>query len=364
MRAHSLAMALLFGLLAGAVMVGAAMLEASVALRAWLVAGLIVLMVPLGALAWLLTWHLHRGLWGRVLGRSLEAAVATLPLVAILLLPLFLGADAIYAWPHEEGKHATPWLRVGWFAGRGFLYVLAWAGLAVLAVRFHRPLAASPHRPALASAGLILWTLTASFAAVDWGLSLQPETYSSIYGMIFLAHLMVGALVFCVAATLLARPVPAEAVNGIANILLGALMMWGYLAFMQYLIVWMGDLPGHIEIYLSRTGGVWSWMLWAVVLLHGVVPFVLLLRGPIRRSRDWLLGLCLLVLALRVVEGVWLWLPAFDVDAALVALTAVALVAWSGLWGAAWLWFRARLPEGDPVVPAPPTAEAREARHG
>lgn len=339
--------ALLLGALGTTVVFGAAFINPGVALSAWLVAALIVTMVPIGALPWLLTWFLHRGRWGRVIGRPMQAAVATLPVTAVLLLPVFLAAGAIYGWPHQDGAHATPWLQVGWFGVRGFIYVLSWAALAVLAVRFGRSLNDAPHRPGLASVGLIVWSLTTSFAAIDWGLSLQPETHSSIYGMIYMAHLMIGALVFLIVVSLALRPVSAEASSGLANILLGSVMMWAYLHFMQYLIAWSGDLPGHIQIYVPRLEGVWGWLLLAIALGHGLVPFVLLLRGPIRRSARWVLVIAALILALRVAEGLWLWLPAFPADSLRLVLVGAGLVGCGGLWAAAWLWCRARLPDEE-----------------
>ena len=51
---------------------------------------------------------------------------------------------------------------------------------------------------ALSGAGCVLYSLTASFAAVDWVMSLDPHWGSTIYGLIFLVGQGLSALCFSI----------------------------------------------------------------------------------------------------------------------------------------------------------------------
>ncbi len=64
--------------------------------------------IPLGSLALLMLQHLTGGHWGLVIRRVLEAATRTLPLVAVLFLPIIIGAHDIYPWTHHEEMSKTP----------------------------------------------------------------------------------------------------------------------------------------------------------------------------------------------------------------------------------------------------------------
>src|SRR5262249_24082018 len=89
-------------LIAGAVGAVASLLglflNAPVFFRAYLVAWLLVVALAVGSLAIAMLHHLSRGAWGLMVRRPLEAAGRTIPLVAILGIPILLGLRQIYPW--------------------------------------------------------------------------------------------------------------------------------------------------------------------------------------------------------------------------------------------------------------------------
>src|SRR5947209_15761717 len=62
--------------------------------------------VTLGCMAFLMIQHLTGGKWGMVIRRQLEAAMKTLPLMAILFIPIIFGMRHLYS--------GTPGLNDGW----------------------------------------------------------------------------------------------------------------------------------------------------------------------------------------------------------------------------------------------------------
>ena len=69
--------------------------------RAWLIAYLLFLGIALGSMAFVMINHLTGGTWG-VFRRVFEASSRTLPLLAILFLPIVLGMGSLYVWTHPD----------------------------------------------------------------------------------------------------------------------------------------------------------------------------------------------------------------------------------------------------------------------
>src|SRR5258705_1637056 len=64
----------------------------------WLVSFLFFLSLALGGLFFVLIQYAAQGGWGVVLRRIGETVFATLPVMAVLFLPLLLGLRALYSW--------------------------------------------------------------------------------------------------------------------------------------------------------------------------------------------------------------------------------------------------------------------------
>ena len=92
--------------------------------------------------------------------------------------------------------------------------------------------------PVLSAPGLVLYFLTTTFALIDWGMSLQPEWYSSIYGVLIMIGQGVSAMSFMilVAAVISGRGEvegldKPETFNDLGNLLLAFVMLWAYVSF-------------------------------------------------------------------------------------------------------------------------------------
>src|SRR6185295_1075828 len=93
--------------------------------------------IAVGSLALLMLQHLTGGGWGLVIRRSLEAATRTLPLMAVLFIPVVIGAHWIYhEWmDHEEvAKHPavqfkSAYLNLPFFTVRAVIYFAIWGAL-------------------------------------------------------------------------------------------------------------------------------------------------------------------------------------------------------------------------------------------
>src|SRR5690349_11091557 len=192
----------------------------------------------------------------------------------------------------------------------------------------------------VASVGLIVWALTASWAGIDWLESLEPQFHSSIYGLLMIGFQLLAGLGFAVLALLLFRRTRRMSNAAYAGTLLSVLLLWAYLHAMQYIIIWSGNIPDEVVWYLERLKGAWGFALWALFIFQFILPFFALLSQRVRNSSNALLWLAVATVALRYLEaaifilppldlvGVALWL---DIPASVLATAAVWLLA-GQLW--------------------------------
>ena len=354
-----------------AVSIGGAVVDLPALLRAYLVAVVTWIAFPLGCMALLLAWHLTGGRWGLVLGNALEATVGSLPLMAVLFLPILFQLDAVYPWArpaflagHETVARKAGFLNPSFFILRSVAYLALWSLLALLLTMPRRSFAARTRQRGLATAGAIGYALTASFASIDWILSLQPAFHSAVFGMLAMSGQAVSgyALALLLALGLVEAAGRAELLRehrliGLGSLFLALVLLWTYFAFIQYLVVWSGDLPEGAEWYLVRGEGAWLAVLWAVAIGNGALPFVVLLSSHARQSWPVLTALATVIVLARVLDSLWLTLPAFGPQAPAAWIVVGTLAAVGGIWLSACLWLVR--PRAAWIVRA-----LEEARHG
>jgi hypothetical protein len=311
-------------------------LDARVMLRCYLAVWFAVTAIPVGALGVLLTSYLVRGGWTQDLHAPLTRAARTLPLGGALFVPVLIGLSATYPWADGtvalspfQAVYLAPWF----FILRTIAYVVIWSALALWAERaFDDPDA----RERAGAIGLIVWSLTVSFAGIDWLESIEPDFHSSTYGLLALSFALVAGLAFGLVTVL--RTQPRQMANSAyAGLLLATLLLWAYLHAMQYIIIWTGNIPDEVRWYTDRAEGFWAVVLWVLFVGQFIMPFFALIFAPVRRSTTALFWLAIASLGLRVVEAGVLVLPplragglalALGMTAAMLAIGASLLLGW------------------------------------
>lgn len=272
------------------------------ALPAWLAGAFFWSGIPVGSLGLLMMMRLIPGAWSDELRLFAEAGTMLLPLAALSFLPVLAGMGFLYEWAKvsPEGAFQAFYLTPWFFVLRSILWFALLAGLSFLFLT--RRVGAV----ALSCIGLILFIVLGSAIAIDWLMSLDPKFHSSVFGLYALSTQMTVALVWMIAASLVSAHHP-KTTGVLGALMLTVLLIWTYLAFMQYFILWSGNLPHDVLWYRRRGTGLWSFLEEAMAALH-LGPLLLLIL-PLRNSRTWLLGLGGAVLLGKVLETAWLVLP-------------------------------------------------------
>ncbi len=330
------------------------------------------LSIALGCFAATMLYHIVGGKWGFTIRRLVETGAMTLPLMALLFIPILFGISQLYLWARPELVaesellvHKEPYLNVPFFIGRTVFYFVIWIGLAYLLNRWslEQDETAAPglsrRLKILSAPGLILYVLTATFAAFDWMMSLEPEWFSSIYGVLFIAGQALLAIAFAIILTALlanyeplSKWISGNIYNDLGNFLLAFIVFWVYIAFSQFLIIWSGNVPEEITWYIKRTQGGWQWIAVALILFHFALPFALLLGRWAKRNVRILTTIAVLVVFMQLVAIFWLVMPAFHpLGLQIHWLDVVTPIAIGGIWIAFFTWQLKRksiLPLHDP----------------
>jgi hypothetical protein len=316
-------------LLGLAAIVVSLLIEPTTLLTTYLATVVTLSAIPVGAIAVLMVTYLVRGAWTEGLHIPLTAAALTTPIAAALFIPVLIALPWLYPWTQgagvEAGSLKAMWLAPGFFVIRTVLYFALWT---VLAIWIRRAWAEPRRMVATASAGLILYALSASFAGVDWLESLTPEFHSSIYGLLFLTFQLLAGLAFALTIVLSKPGAPTFRYGAT---LLSLLLLWAYNHAMQYIIIWSGNIPDEAAWYLAREAGAWGVVLWTLFALQFIIPFFAMLSSTIRNGRRSLLFIASLTVALRFLEAFILALPQRQIDDIALFLAIPGTIVFAGL---------------------------------
>ncbi len=211
---------LVIGGVASVVALYLAFTDPTVFFRGYLLSYMDWLGICLGSMAIVMVRHMTGGGWGTVIRRILGASMRTMPLLILLFIPYAIFAvRRLYPWAmpldsiadpaireHLE-KHAfilRDYLNYRGFVIRAVIYFAIWFALQYFLSKFsfehdRPPFADTSARFKMVSApGIILYTVTISFAAIDWVMSLDPSWVSTIYGLLFVAGELISALCFAI----------------------------------------------------------------------------------------------------------------------------------------------------------------------
>ena len=168
-----------------------------------------------------------------------------------------------------------------------------------------------------AAGGAVLLSLTLTFAAFDWIMTLDPTWYSTIFGVTFFASSMVCIFALLILVFLgmrqsgvLVKEVTVEHYHDLGKLLFGFMCFWAYVNFSQFMLIWYAAIPEEVTFFHHRWDvGPWKTISLAIVLLHFMFPFVFIMSRNIKRNLTLLKVGATLLLTMHVIDMYWLVLP-------------------------------------------------------
>lgn len=313
----------------------------------YLFAFLMVASLGLGSLSLTMIHYLTGGFWGHGIRRQLQAGIRTLPLIAILFVPIAVsmlthpehaagggddghgghGAFWLYPWTDHHLvatdhllQHKAAWLNEKAVLGRAILYFVFWIGVGFALLRNarawdeHGDASAERRTRIISGPGLVLFSLVTSFAAFDWGMSLEPKWFSTMYGVIYMVGGGLATMAFAIVFLSWVKPYepyrsyvgrspgPINLFHDTGTLLFAMVMLWAYTSFSQFLIIWSANIAEETPWYMVRTQTTWQVVALALVFLHFALPFFLLLMRRIKKDASFVMPVAVLLLLMRNVD--------------------------------------------------------------
>jgi hypothetical protein len=272
--------------------------------RSYTVAFAFTSAIGLGAFFFVMAMYLAGNAAGVTVRRIMENIMVTLPVGAILFLPLIFGLKYVYPWMHPEVMSASANLRAksgflteNFFIFRTFGFFLLWS-IWIFSI-YRQSTKQDTERSVrqmyviarFCAPGLFLVVLVGTLAAYDWLMSVQPSWYSTIFGLYYLAG---GCLAFMSVVTLvclgfrragiLTNSINIEHYHDLGKWLFCLTAFYTYIAFSQYLLIWYANLPEETIFYRVRSHGMWLPISLALPFVRFIIPFFVLLCRPAKRN--------------------------------------------------------------------------------
>ncbi len=374
------------GLVGAVATVAGAFLAPESFYSAYLTAYIAGLSLSLGCMSILMLYHLVGGTWGTVSRRILEAGMMTLPLMAVLFVPILLNLPRLYEWARPEVWNNNPKLKEIHFAylnsnaiwTRYAIYFILWLLMAFLLNRWSTAQDSAQARNqstlkfrAVSAPGLVIYSLSFSFAIIDWVMSLQARWISTIYGLIFIAGAALATFSFVVVIeSILIQRKPmsdylkSTEIHDHGKLMLAFTMVWAYFNFSQWLIIWAGNLPEEIPWFFRRINGGWGYVALFLVVFHFAVPFGFLLSQRLKKKTSTLVWIASWILIVRVVDIFWHIEPAQSLGHVTFHVSWTLFASLTGI-GGLWMAYFFRNLRARPLlaVYAPQTLRILEPSH-
>jgi hypothetical protein len=321
----------------------------------YLVAFMYGLAIGLGSLWFVTIQHLTNAKWSVVVRRVAEIIAANMPILAglflLVLLPIIAGQSELYEWTHPDKvaasaklTHQSGYLNVKFFLVRCVVYFGFWSLLSRYFLRQSTGQDSSGDKAingtlqAVSAPAMLAFAITLTFCAIDLVMSLDPDFFSTIFGVYYFAGSVSSGYSFLALSIMwlqskgrLGHTVNREHFHDIGKMMFAFVIFWSYIAFSQFMLIWYGDLPEETHWFHARFAGEWGTVSWALLACHFVIPFFGLLSRHVKRNRKTLAFWAFWLLTIEFVDLYWLVMP--NVSPGAVPFSIVDILCWVGVVG-------------------------------
>ncbi|PAY20358.1 hypothetical protein CKO51_06845 [Rhodopirellula sp. SM50] len=305
-------------------------------MSAYLVAFLYVLTIVLGCLFFVLIQHLVRAGWSVVVRRVAECMMIMIVPMAFLFLPILFSVfseGALFVWTDPEfasklhlneqmWENKKLFLNAPFFVIRALIYFGIWGALAVYYWRGSvnqdetGERAATDRMQYWSGPAVMAFSLSLTFAAFDWGMSLAPMWFSTMFGVyifaggILAAHCVITLLTYLLQrAGALKEEVTPEHYHDLGKYIFGFIVFWTYISFSQYMLIWYGNIPEETEWFYSRQDGGFGYISIGLIFFHWLIPFFGTMSRHVRRRPGMMAFWAAYILVVHFIDIYWIVMP-------------------------------------------------------
>ena len=277
--------------------------------------------LAIGAAFFVCIQYITQSGWSAAFKRIPEAMAAYIPFAAVLFIFLYFGIHYLYEWSHADVvasdeliQHKSPFLNVPFFISR----IVVFFGLWILMTKLMRRVSLREdieggmshftRQELLARVTIFVIAITFIFFAVDMILSLEVHWFSTVFAAkAFISAFLHGSAVITLIVIILHKIGYLKVLNrshlhDFTRYMFMLAIVWGYLNFVQFMLIWYGNIPEETVFYVNRMHGVFEVLFFANILLNWGIPFLFLMPRFSSRSKLVMVPVILLLLVGQYTE--------------------------------------------------------------
>ncbi len=274
------------------------------------------LSLSLGAVFFIAIQHVTDSGWSAMFKRIPEAMASFVPVAFLIMIALLAGVRDIYEWAMPGIKetdaliaHKSPYLNIPFFYARVILLFGIWILLILLMRRLSlrgdveegTDWFKKSRRYSMVF--IFVFAITFTIASFDWIMSIDSHWFSTLFGIraivssLYYAVAVIILLVLCLNRAGYLQSMNKYHINDFARYLFRLSIVWGYLWFMQYLIIWYANIPETTFYYVYRVKEPWTALFYAELIVNWTIPFLVLMSDAFARNKLVIIPVSLLLLA-------------------------------------------------------------------
>lgn len=242
--------------------------------------------------------------WSAAFKRIPEAMASYIPVAAVLFLLLYFGMHSLFHWSQEGVtatdeliRHKAPYLNVPFF----FVRVVVFFSLWIVMIRLLRRISVREDSEGGMEffyksekySKVIIFIIAISFIlfAIDMLMSLEPHWYSAVFAAkSFIAAFLHASAIIALIVLILNKQGHLTMLNrshlhDFSRYIFMLAIIWGYLNFVDFMLVWYGNIPEETAFYVHRSKGVFGVLFYANIFINWFVPFLFLMPRMTSRSK-------------------------------------------------------------------------------
>jgi len=265
------------------------------------------LSVALGALFWMAIQSITQSGWSAAFVRVPQAMVTYLILAFALWLILFFGLHDLFPWLGEDAArdsvlvHKVPYLNVTFLSVRFVVFFILWI---LLASRIRRLSLKEDEFGGLTyfkkiefNSKVFIFVLGISFIffPLDWLMSLEPHWYSTLFSVkYFISAFYHGSAIILAIVIILNKLGYFPFLNkghlhDFSKYIFMPSIMWGYMWFVQYLLIWYGNIPEETAYFFLRRQEGFKILFVSEIFINWLFPFLFLMWNRMAKNTTALL---------------------------------------------------------------------------
>jgi len=262
------------------------------------------LSLALGALFFYSIQYVSESGWSAMFKRIPEAMSAYIPVSAVFALLLLLGSHTIYHWTHSDVvetdaliAHKAPYLNMPFFTIRLLVLFAVWVFVWFILRKFSgledqsSDIKLFEKNKFYSKVFIFTFVITFSVAAFDWIMSIDSHWFSTVFALRAIISAAYFSIAFMVLLLLFLNKqgyfekLTKYHLHDFGRYIFRFSIVWGYLWFIQYLILWYANIPEGTQYYVPRLQGDWQPLFYAEFIMNWTIPFLVMMSDSLGRNR-------------------------------------------------------------------------------